>query len=142
MRSSTLAFTLVTAALPFLTPQAGEPVPAADIAAGERIYTRCAGCHSPGRNRTGPLHCGLFGRVSGSVSGYDYSKAMRGAAITWNSESLDRFLEAPLATVPGTTMGFAGIKDSRERGNLIAWLATLSPSSALCSGESEPRSQN
>jgi cytochrome c len=132
VRFSTVALTLIVS--PFLSLKADELLPAADVEAGERIYARCIGCHSPERNRTGPLHCGLFGRVSGSVKGYDYSEAMRSAAITWNGESLDLFLEAPLAAVSGTTLGFAGIKDRRERQNLTAWLATLSASSVSCNG--------
>ncbi len=106
----------------------------ADPAAGERVYARCMGCHSPDRNRTGPLHCGLFGRVSGTVKGYAYSEAMRDAAIIWNNKTLDHFLKAPLTAVPGTTMGFAGIADNDDRRNLIAWLATLSDASPQCSG--------
>jgi len=106
--------------------------PAVDLAAGEAAYARCAGCHSPERSRTGPLHCGLLGRSAGSVPGYGYSEAMRDSGIVWTRLSLDRFLAAPLQMVPGTTMGFAGIADDGERRNLVAWLATLDRSSPLC----------
>ncbi|HYD93939.1 MAG TPA: cytochrome c family protein, partial [Noviherbaspirillum sp.] len=34
----------------------------------------------------------------------------------------DRFLENPARTVPGTTMGYAGVKDQKERADLIAYL--------------------
>jgi cytochrome c len=57
---------------------------------------------------------------------------MRNAAITWDADTLNRFLAAPLPMLPGTSMGFAGIADDAERRNLIAWLATLDPSSELC----------
>lgn len=106
--------------------------PRGDAAAGERVYARCLGCHSPDRHRTGPLHCGLVGRVSGTAAGYDYSPAMREAGITWSAEALDAFLQAPLAAVPGTTMGFAGIADDGERRDLIAYLATLTAASEDC----------
>lgn len=122
-----------TALLLLSLPASASPA-VADPAAGERVYDRCMGCHSPDRNRTGPLHCGLFGRVSGTVKAYDYSKAMHAAAITWNSETLDHFLKAPLTAIPGTTMGFAGIADNGDRRNLIAWLATLTAASPQCSG--------
>lgn len=106
--------------------------PPGDPAAGERVYARCLGCHSPDRHRTGPLHCGVVGRVSGTAAGYDYSPAMRAAAITWTAETLDAFLQAPLAAVPGTTMGFAGIADAGERRDLVAYLETLTVASGQC----------
>lgn len=118
--------------MPLLLPLAAASPPAADLAAGERSYFKCMGCHSPERNRTGPLHCGVVGRAAGAVAGYDYSVAMRESGIVWTTENLDRFLQDPLATVPGSTMGFAGIADAAERHNLVAWLATLDSSSPLC----------
>lgn len=123
---------LMAMALPLLLSLATASPPAADLAAGERSYAKCMGCHSPGRNRTGPLHCGVVGRAAGAVTGYDYSEAMRESRIVWTVGNLDRFLENPLATVPGTTMGFAGIPDAAERYNLVAWLATLDTSSPHC----------
>jgi cytochrome c len=107
--------------------------PAGDAAAGKLEYARCIGCHSPDRNRTGPRHCGLIGRTSGTLPGYDYSEAMRTAAIPWTSETLDQFLAAPMTVVPGTTMGFAGVADERERRDLVAYLASLTPSAEECS---------
>ena len=62
---------------------------------------------------------------------------MRDAAIVWDAQTLDRFLEAPLDAVPGTTMGFAGLPDAAERRRLIDWLATLDGDSPLCR-DSEP----
>ncbi len=123
---------LVACVVSFAAPPAGDP------AAGEQVYARCLACHSPDRNRTGPKHCGLFGRVSGTAPGYDgYSEAMRDAAITWNAKTLDRFLAAPLSAVPGTSMGFAGVPDEEERADLIAYLATLVPGSEACPAEGD-----
>jgi cytochrome c len=93
-----------------------------DPANGERIYGRCLACHALQYDRTGPRHCGLFGRKAGSVPGFDYSEAMKRSGIVWNAATLDRFLADPLGTVPGTTMGYAGIADARERADLIAYL--------------------
>ena len=103
-----------------------------DAAAGKFVYSRCIACHSPDRNRTGPRHCGVYGRVSGTASRYDYSDAMREAAIVWDVDSLDRFLASPMTTVPGTTMGFAGVPDTRERQDLVAYLAQLNASAEEC----------
>ncbi len=107
--------------------------PAVDLAAGEQVYAKCIACHSPDRNRTGPRHCGLLGRVSGSLPDYEYSEAMKAAKIRWSIETLNTFLQSPMTEVPGTTMGFAGVADPAERRNLIAWLATLSEDSPGCS---------
>lgn len=90
--------------------------------AGEAIYERCAGCHSLAQDRTGPRHCGLFGRRAGSVDGFRYSEAMMRSGITWSETTLDRFLANPEKTVPGTTMTIAGIADRKERADLIAYL--------------------
>ena len=95
---------------------------AGDARAGEMIYSRCLACHALGYDRTGPRHCGLFGRRAGSVAGFEYSDAMRKSKIVWNEKTLDRFLANPFKAVPGTTMGYAGVADRRERTDLIAYL--------------------
>ena len=73
-------------------------------------------------------------RVSGTVQGFEYSPAMREARVTWDAESLDWFLRSPLDAIPGTTMGFAGIRDDARRTRLIEWLETLAEDSPLCEG--------
>jgi cytochrome c len=93
-----------------------------DPAAGKAVYDRCLACHALAYDRTGPRHCGLFGRRAGSVKDFAYSEAMKRSGIVWNEKTLDRFLANPLTAVPGTAMGYAGITDARERANLIAWL--------------------
>jgi cytochrome c len=95
-----------------------------DAQRGAAIYERCQACHSLERNRTGPKHCGLLGRRAGSVADFHgYSAALRDSGIVWSRESLDRFLADPRGTVPGTRMGYAGVKDDQERADLIAFLA-------------------
>ena len=95
---------------------------AGDAARGEMVYERCAACHSLAADRTGPRHCGLIGRKAGTVPGFEYSNAMKRSGITWDARSLERFIAAPLAAVPGTAMGYDGVKDPGERADLIAWL--------------------
>lgn len=99
---------------------------------GAKVYERCVACHSLDRNRTGPKHCGIIGRHAGSVPGFDYSKAMRDSGIIWNRESLDNFLKAPLKVIPGTKMGYAGVKDTQERADLIAFLELATVDSEKC----------
>jgi cytochrome c len=92
------------------------------VQAGAAVYARCAACHALSYDRTGPRHCGLFGRPAGSVKGFDYSEAMKRSGIVWDEKTLDLFLSDPVKTVPGTTMGYAGVKDGEERSALIAYL--------------------
>ena len=73
-------------------------------------------------DRTGPRHCGLFGRRAGSVKGFEYSAAMKRSDIVWSAKTLDRFLANPPKAMPGTSMTYAGVPDNTERAALIAYL--------------------
>lgn len=97
---------------------------------GEEIYSRCLACHALAYDRTGPRHCGLFGRRAGSVSGFTYSAAMKSSRIVWSAKTLDAFITDPMRTVPGTAMGYAGVKDAKERADLIAYLQDADGSAA------------
>ena len=106
---------------------------AAALKRGEDVYTRCAACHAIEANRTGPQHCGLFGRRAGTAPGFDgYSKAMRASGIVWDEHSLNVFLQDPIKAVPGTAMGYAGVKDDKERSELIAWLREATRPGKTC----------
>ena len=129
-RSWAVAAALATATLTFGA-SAGE-IPSGDPDKGERLYSRCLACHSLQRNRTGPKHCGLFGRPAGSLEGFAFSDALRESGIVWDRDSLDSFLRAPLTAVPGTLMGYAGIKDDQERADLIAYLEAAGEDPELC----------
>jgi cytochrome c len=90
---------------------------------GEQLYGRCLACHSIEQHRTGPAHCGLFGRKAGSAPGFaHYSQALRRSGIVWDERSLDRFLADPMGAVPGTNMTYLGVNDASERAELIAWM--------------------
>lgn len=93
-----------------------------DAVRGEQVYARCLACHALAVDRVGPRHCGLFGRLAGSVPGFAYSEAMKKSKIVWNDKTLDRFLAKPLAMVPGTAMTYDGVPDAAERADLIAYL--------------------
>ena len=101
-----------------------------DAAAGAVVYERCAACHALAYDRTGPRHCGLLSRRAGSVAAFPYSEAMKRSGLVWNADTLDRFLAAPLVAVPGTSMGYAGVADAKERADLIAFLASAGRSAA------------
>lgn len=69
----------------------------------------------------GPNLHGLFGRKAGSVQGFAYSEAMKASGIVWDAKTLDRYLAAPTATVPGTRM-VAKVGNPARRAALIAYL--------------------
>lgn len=98
---------------------------------GRRIFSRCAACHSNnknGGNRIGPNLWGINGRAAASVNGFFYSAAMKAFAQKqphWNLASLDRFLAAPAADIPGTIMFYRGVKDLQERADLLLYLESL-----------------
>ena len=100
---------------------------AADADAGKRVFNKCAVCHTAvaGKNGLGPSLFGVVGRQSGTVAGYSYSDAMKGANKTWNEATLDAYLADPKAAVPGNKMAFAGLPSADDRANVIAYLATL-----------------
>jgi len=89
---------------------------------GKQVYNKCIGCHSMDRNRTGPMHCGIIGRKAGSVENYSYSKVLASSDIIWTRKTLNDFIRAPFEFMPGTSMGFSGIKDENKRLALIDYL--------------------
>jgi cytochrome c len=126
-RNAIAATALWLVAMTAATGEVSDPV------RGQAVYDRCMACHAIDRNRTGPLHCGLFGRKAGAAPGFTfYSDALRNSGIVWTARTLDRFLRDPAAMVPGTTMGYAGIADAADRAALIAWLQDASGSGTRC----------
>jgi glucose/arabinose dehydrogenase/cytochrome c2 len=102
----------------------------ADVGAeppGRRIFEqRCAVCHTTGeRASQAPGLGGIVGRRAASTR-FGYTRALRDANLTWDRETLDRFLAAPALLVPGTSMPMA-IPDDVERRAVVDYLATLAP---------------
>ena len=103
------------------------PAVAADVESGKTAFKKCALCHTTeaGKNKIGPSLFGIVGRKSASLENFNYSEAMKKFDHTWDAQSLDTYLADPRATVPGTKMIFPGIKDEKERQDVIAYLETL-----------------
>jgi cytochrome c len=92
---------------------------------GERMYRACVACHSfePNRNMTGPSLAEIWNRKSGSLASFPrYSPALKSAGIVWNDDTLDAWIKDPQHFIPGNTMTFQGMKDARQRGDLLAFL--------------------
>ncbi|MGI9451814.1 MAG: c-type cytochrome [Geminicoccaceae bacterium] len=95
-----------------------------DAAAGEKVFKKCKACHviDKKKNRLGPHLIGVFGRTSGTMEGFKYSKAMQEAAITWDETTIDEYLADPKGYIPKNKMAFVGLKKEEDRANLIAYL--------------------
>jgi cytochrome c len=92
---------------------------------GQRVFGACAACHSlqPDQNMTGPSLAGLWNRKAGSVASFSrYSPALKSANIVWNDKTLDDWITDPQHLVPGNQMTFPGVKDARQRADLLAFL--------------------
>lgn len=98
---------------------------AGDAQKGQTVFNQCKICHSldAGKNMMGPSLHGVIGRKAGTTAGFNYSAAMKSANITWDADTLSKYLADPKSLVAGTTMIFAGVKDDASRRDLIAYLA-------------------
>ena len=95
------------------------------VADGEKIFKKCAACHSiakGGGNKIGPALWGVLGRQAGSISDYKYSKAMTSHGRAWSFEEMNEFLIKPKNWVKGTKMSFAGLKKETERAAVILYM--------------------
>jgi cytochrome c len=96
-----------------------------DAAAGKRVFNKCKVCHlleKDGIHRIGPNLFGVLGRTSGTVKGYEFSKAMRNAAINWNRKTLTLYLTKPRNFILGTKMAFAGLQNPEDIQDVIAYI--------------------
>ena len=100
----------------------------ADAAAGQKAFqAQCAICHAAvaGGRKIGPSLYGVVGRTSGTLPGFNYSAAMKAAAIVWSGTELATYLEAPTKRVPGTKMAYLGLRDPQKRADVVSYLETL-----------------
>ena len=97
----------------------------ADLAHGEKVFKKCAACHSikkGGGNKIGPKLWNVMFRPVGSVSDYKYSKALSGYSKEWTWEEMNGFLLKPSKWIKGNKMGFAGLKSDKDRASVILYL--------------------
>ena len=96
-----------------------------DVNAGEKIFKKCAACHSinqGGANKIGPALYNVVGRKIGGVADYKYSNAFVEYGKEWNFEELNGFLTKPSKWIKGTKMAFAGLRKEADRASVIKYL--------------------
>lgn len=102
------------------------PYNTADPAAGQSKFAQCRSCHTiekGGPNLTGPNLYGVFGTKAAEVPGFSFSDAMKSSGLTWDAPTLDKWITDPRAVLPQTKMTFLGVKDAKDRADIIAYLA-------------------
>ena len=123
--AKTFAALALTSLLTWSTPVAAQEGKADE---GAEVFKKCRACHDVGpgaKNKVGPLLNGIAGRAAGSIEGFSYSEANKVAGakgLVWTDDQLFKYLENPLAFMPGTKMAFVGLKDEQDRRDLIAYL--------------------
>jgi cytochrome c len=104
---------------------------AQDAAAGEQVFRKmCLPCHDVGSEakvKLGPPLNGLDGRKAGTHEGYNYTEANKNSGITWNESAFVPYIQAPMQTIKGTKMAFAGIKNEKDIADLWAYLKQFGP---------------
>ena len=96
-----------------------------DLATGEKVFKKCAACHSivkGGKNNIGPALYNVVGRQIGSVADYKYSKALSTYGKEWSFEELNGYLIKPAKWIKGTKMAFAGLRKEKDRASVILYL--------------------
>ena len=96
-----------------------------DVALGEKIFKKCAACHSiikDGKNNIGPALYNVVGRKVGGVADYKYSKALANYEKEWTFEELNGFLLKPAKWIKGTKMAYAGLRKEKDRASVIKYL--------------------
>lgn len=98
----------------------------ADVAAGEKVFAKCAACHTANQGGANGIGPNLFATVGEGIGqgkgGFAFSEALKSKGGNWTFEALDHWLTSPREFAPGTKMTFAGLGNPADRANLIAWL--------------------
>ena len=96
-----------------------------DLTTGEKVFKKCAACHSivkGGKNNIGPALYNVVSRKVGSISDYKYSKALSEYGKEWTFEELNGYLIKPAKWIKGTKMAFAGLRKEKDRASVILYL--------------------
>lgn len=103
---------------------------AADPAKGETLVKVCAACHTFAKdapNKVGPNLWEVVGKPRPHLGdAFAYSTAMKAAGGTWDYDALNLYIGNPRTSIPGNKMAYAGLKNDKDRADVIAYLRSLS----------------
>jgi cytochrome c len=115
----------------------------ADASKGQQIAEkRCSQCHTFKKgehNKIGPNLWNVVMNHFGHVSDFAFSNALKSKEGRWDFETLNHFIYKPNAFIKGTKMSFAGLKDVKERADLVAYLVTLNDTPILLPKGAPPK---
>ncbi len=97
--------------------------------AGAQVFRHCVACHtlSPDQGpRAGPTLWHLFGRRIATLSGYNFSPALKKLDIVWSPETVSKLFEiGPAHYTPGTKMPEQTIGSAEDRKALVEFLGRV-----------------
>lgn len=116
-----------------------------DVKKGEKVFKKCAACHTVdqgGKAKVGPNLFGIVGKKAGMMEGFKYGKLLTQAGeagLVWDEATLHKYLDkkgtnttlkAFIEEKGGKPSGkskmvFVGLKKEKDRDNVIAYLNTL-----------------
>jgi len=112
----------------------------ADLEAGAKVARKCAACHTfekGGKKKVGPNLFNIIDKAMASNEGFAYSTSFKtfGGGKSWDYAAMNGFLFKPKKYVKGTSMGFAGLKKTKDRANIIAYIRSMADNPAPLPGE-------
>lgn len=140
-----MKYPILFAALFSITSLQARAASEANPVKGAELFKQCAACHAVGEGAVSPVGPTLnhvFGRTAGSLEDFAFSDAMKAKGedeqLIWHEKSLYIYLAGPERYVPGTSMGFAGLRKEKEIKDLLAFLIQFSPAYKPGSEEAVP----
>ncbi|MEO7774252.1 MAG: cytochrome c family protein [Steroidobacteraceae bacterium] len=101
----------------------------ADSQKGRVAFVRCMACHGVKAgepHKLGPNLHGVVGSRAAAAEGFAYSDALRTANITWDEDTLRRWIVNPGAVAPGNSMAYVNTLSAADIDALIAYLKSVS----------------
>jgi cytochrome c len=93
---------------------------------GAQVFRACVACHTlkpDAGNRAGPTLHGIFGRHIATLSGYNFSEALKHLDIVWTPDTVAKLFEiGPANYTPGTKMPEQRIGAPEDRDALVKFL--------------------
>jgi cytochrome c len=93
---------------------------------GAQVFRACVACHTLNAdegNKAGPTLHGIFGRRIATLSGYNFSPALKQLDIVWSPETVSKLFEiGPAKYTPGTKMPQQTIGSVEDRKALVEFL--------------------